>query len=180
MKANWNQEAERQEKTHQASLHEEAQPSHAQETKLEGGQETPSTSRPSMSSRLSFHEKLFVPLVEGRHGSAPMSLMIARFLFVLQLLLAVLLPLVDVWSVQQLEVQTKTGADIASAALWTSLCFSVLQALLWLLHRRGWTAKVYASKRAKAKRFYFVASQVLSLFLLLVYLLTLVTALFAP
>lgn len=115
----------------------------------------------------------FKPMVPGRHGSAPMSNWMARFLLTLQILGGPILTVVDYKSL----LDTPLGRFRNPAVTWRyglglTLLLNLLIGLIVSLDRRGITKAALVPLRRKEKRVIFgisVGVTVLMLILTLVY-----------
>ena len=110
----------------------------------------------------------FKPMVPGRHGSAPMSNWMARFLLTLQILGGPILTAVDYKSLGRFRNPAVTWRY----GLGLTLLLNLLIGLIVSLDRRGITKAALVPLRRKEKRVIFgisVGVTVLMLILTLVY-----------
>lgn len=124
------------------------------------------------SDRLRFVQRASLFPVKGRLGSAPMSIMIGRFMLILQLLLGLILPWMDYCSIKKTPaLQTLRQPSSAWAAgFYTSLFFTGIIAFICYCEYKGITAKSLVKKRVVEKKVSFLISLGLSLLVLLAWL----------
>lgn len=101
---------------------------------------------------LNYGRTLLRPRLPGRHGSAPMSNKIQRFLFVLQILAGTALPIFEAFWLNSQPQARRLPEQAWGPGFWTSVVFSLCIGGIWALDHYGITADSPLESRHREKR----------------------------
>lgn len=106
-------------------------------------------------SKLSYMRNVLRPRVAGRHGSAPMSNKIARFVTILNVLVSVVLPIIEYRELanpgDKIYAQLRNPAEAWAPGFYTSLIGLVVLVAIVLLDRFHITQKPLLPSRSREK-----------------------------